>query len=297
MSVRVGRLSESAAARRDRGAAARGADKLLGEGESYTEISVERLASEADLSRSTFYVLLRRQGRPARAPGSRRSGRRSRTRPILVGDGRREHARRPARGAVGDRHRLPPARADDGGDLRRGRHTTASVREQVDEMMAGYVATLRAHIERGPGRRLHRHEPAPRRDRGVARCGWPSAASIRWSAPAPDAELGPIIDSFTDIVWYTLYAPDPTVAPPNPRRRPRPYTMSEHAIRNPQVAGQQGRTPRAARGGPPRRAREAADRGRELHRDQRRAPRRRSERARARRSTSTSRTRETCSRR
>ena len=37
-------------------------EKLLAEGESYTELSVERLVSEADLSRSTFYVYFEDKG-------------------------------------------------------------------------------------------------------------------------------------------------------------------------------------------------------------------------------------------
>jgi TetR/AcrR family transcriptional regulator, ethionamide resistance regulator len=37
-------------------------EKLLADGESYTEISVERLVTEADLSRSTFYVYFEDKG-------------------------------------------------------------------------------------------------------------------------------------------------------------------------------------------------------------------------------------------
>lgn len=37
-------------------------EKLLGEGESYTEISVERLVGEAGISRSTFYVYFEDKG-------------------------------------------------------------------------------------------------------------------------------------------------------------------------------------------------------------------------------------------
>ena len=77
-------------------------------------------------------------------------------------------------------------------------------------MMAGYIATLRVHIEAGQaggfiGTGLRPGETAS------GSCGWPSAASTRWSASASDVQLEPIIDSFTDIIWHTLYAPAQTL--------------------------------------------------------------------------------------
>ena len=182
------------------------ADKLLGEGESYTEISVERLASEADLSRSTFYVYFEDKGDLLRAWLAQ-----IRTQVAAVAN--------PwwAMGAQSTRADLREALAGIVTTYRPHARTMAAifdaasydplVREQVDELMRGYIATLRAHIEEGQaggfiGAGLRPDETA----------SW-----LMWMAergqhqmvgPAPpDTELGPIIDSFTDIVWHTLYAP------------------------------------------------------------------------------------------
>ena len=71
------------------------ADKLLGEGESYTEISVERLASEADLSRSTFYVYFEDKGDLLRSWLAQILAQVRDAGQSVVGDGPAEHARRP----------------------------------------------------------------------------------------------------------------------------------------------------------------------------------------------------------
>ena len=97
------------------------ADKLLGEGESYTEISVERLASEADLSRSTFYVYFDDKGDLLRSWLAQILAQvRDAANPWwAMGPQSTRADLREALSAIITTYR-PHAR-DDGGDLRRGR--------------------------------------------------------------------------------------------------------------------------------------------------------------------------------
>ncbi|MGE4425415.1 MAG: TetR/AcrR family transcriptional regulator [Solirubrobacteraceae bacterium] len=180
-------------------------ERLLDEGESFTEISVERLVSEAGISRSTFYVYFEDKGDLLSA---------------WFGDITAEIAT-----AAGAWWQLGPDVTRDAVHAALDRvvrayrpHTTlmaamydtasydAGVRELTDDMMAGNVGGLRKHIRTGQKQGfitagLHPEETA----------GW-----LTWMAErgfhrlvrtASDGEVDRLIDAYTDIVWFTLYAP------------------------------------------------------------------------------------------
>jgi AcrR family transcriptional regulator len=180
-------------------------ERLLEEGESYTEISVERLVSAARLSRSTFYVYFQDKGELLTAWFSEI-------------EAEVESAARDwwALGPESDRDAL---RAALGKVVKTYRpHTTLmaamydaaaydqAVRELVEAMMDWNIAGLRKHIRAGQRDGFIDPElPA-----------YQTAAWLTWMAErglhqlvrgAGDAELERLIDAYTGIVWNTLYAP------------------------------------------------------------------------------------------
>jgi len=180
-------------------------ERLLAGGESYTEISVERLVSDAGLSRSTFYVYFEDKGDLLRAWFS--------------------EIEAEVESAARDWWAL--GRHSEREDLRRALsnvvmayrpHTTLmaamydaaaydqAVRELVQAMMDWNIAGLRKHIKAGQREGfIDPHLPAQQ-----------TAAWLTWMAErglhqlvreASDAELDRLIDAYTGIVWNTLYAP------------------------------------------------------------------------------------------
>lgn len=180
-------------------------ERLLEEGESFTEISVERLVSEAGMSRSTFYVYFEDKGDLLRAWF--------------------EDITTELRGAAADWFAIDADSSRE--DLRAALdkvvktyrpHTTlmaatydaaaydAGVRELVEGMMATNIAGLRKHIKSGQTAGFVDPDlPAAQ-----------TAAWLQWMAErglhqlvrtATAAELEKLIDAYTGIVWNTLYAP------------------------------------------------------------------------------------------
>jgi AcrR family transcriptional regulator len=179
-------------------------EELLTKGESYAEISVERLVTEAKLSRSTFYVYFEDKGDLLRAwfdlvieeldqaAGSWWK---------LGGDATRDDLR-VALSEIVEAYRP---------------HTTLmaalydmssydpTVREQVTTMMSRNAAGLRSHMRRGQKEGWIDPNLLPAE----------TAAWLTWMAErgqhqmvrtADDKEVGRLIDAYADIVWYTLYA-------------------------------------------------------------------------------------------
>ncbi len=178
-------------------------EDLLRSGESYAEISVERLVTEAKLSRSTFYVYFEDKGDLLRAWFNQVIEELDKAASLwwkLDGNATRNDLR-VALGEIVSSYRP---------------HTTlmaalydmssydTTVREQVTAMMDRNAAGLRSHIRRGQ------------------KAGWidPSllpaetAAWLTWMAErgqhqmvrtADDAELERLLDAYADIVWFTLY--------------------------------------------------------------------------------------------
>jgi AcrR family transcriptional regulator len=204
----VTRKTQSARAqRRDetRGRLLEVVERLLGEGENFTEISVERLVSEAGISRSTFYVYFEDKGDLLSAWFSE-----------IIEElveatagwwSLDETATRDDLRAVLDRvvrtykpHTVLMAATYDAAAY------DASVRELVESMMETNVATLRKHIKAG-------------QKAGFVDPSLPAAQTAQWLTwmaerglhqlvrRASDAELDGLIDAYTGIVWNTLYAP------------------------------------------------------------------------------------------
>jgi AcrR family transcriptional regulator len=180
-------------------------EKLLEEGESFTEISVERLVSEAGMSRSTFYVYFEDKGDLLRAWFAEITAELTDVAAgwLSLGADATHADLRAALDRVVKTYRphttLMAATYD-------AAAYDASVRELVEGMMASNVAALRKHIKTGQsGGYVDPELPAAQ-----------TAAWFTWMAErglhqlvrtATTADLEKLIDAYTAIVWNTLYAP------------------------------------------------------------------------------------------
>jgi TetR/AcrR family transcriptional regulator, ethionamide resistance regulator len=180
-------------------------EQLLADGESFTEMSVERIVAEAGMARSTFYVYFADKGDLlgawfAEITGELRSAAANWWKlqsPLSFGDVRhalaaivavyRPHT--PLMAAVYDTSAYDP-----------------TVRQLVASMMSENIAGLRAHIRHGQRGGLVDAQLHPAE----------TAAWLTWMAErgfhqlvrgAPDAEVERLIDSYARIVWNTLYLP------------------------------------------------------------------------------------------
>jgi AcrR family transcriptional regulator len=180
-------------------------ERMLAEGESYTELSVERMVSEANISRSTFYVYFEDKGDLLRA---------------WFGEINEELAESAAKwwelGAGATRDDLHEALAGIVNTYRP--HVAlmaalydaaaydAGVRELVDEMVATNTAGLRKHMKLGQKEGFIDGSLPP-----AETAGWLTLMAERGLhqlvRTASGAELGRLIDAYTGIVWNTLYAP------------------------------------------------------------------------------------------
>jgi AcrR family transcriptional regulator len=180
-------------------------ERLLEEGESYTEISVERLVGEAKMSRSTFYVYFEDKGDLLRAWFGEITAE--------IEDAARDWWALDA-GATRDELREALSKI-----VKTYRpHTTLmaavydaaaydpGVRELVAGMMNWNVAGLRSHIKAGQKAGFIDPDLLPQQ----------TAAWLQWMAErglhqlvrnATPAEVERLIDAYTSIVWNTLYAP------------------------------------------------------------------------------------------
>lgn len=179
-------------------------ESLLSDGESFTELSVERLASVAGVSRSTFYVYFEDKGELIRAWLSDISSR------LEIAASRWWALDADAEWAdlraalelvvtVYRPHATLMAAAFDASAY------DAGVREQVESMMGRNVAGLRKHIRNG--------QAAGTVDARIPAA--PTAAWLTWMAErglaqlvngASEAEITDLVDGYTWIVWNTLYA-------------------------------------------------------------------------------------------
>jgi AcrR family transcriptional regulator len=183
-------------------------ERLLDEGETYTELSVERLVSDAQISRSTFYVYFEDKGDLLRAWFAQIIEEIEAAAAgwwALDGDAGRDevHAALDAIVRAYRPHVTLMAAVFDAASY------DATVREEVGAMMTRNVAGLRAHIRRGQRGGWISPELAPGE----------TAAWLTWMAErgqhqmvrgADDAELAKLIDAYADVVWHTLYAHAPS---------------------------------------------------------------------------------------
>lgn len=201
------RTQSTRAARRDeiRARLLEVVERLLDDGESFTEISVERIVTEAGLSRSTFYVYFEDKG------------------DLLVAwfSGITEELESAAKAwwALGVDATREDLHAALEGIVKTYRpHTTLmaavydaaaydpSARDLITAMMDWNAAGLRKHIAAGQEAGFVDRELLPRE----------TAAWLTWMAErglhqlvraATDAELARLVDAYAAIVWNTLYAP------------------------------------------------------------------------------------------
>jgi AcrR family transcriptional regulator len=180
-------------------------EQLLEEGESFTELSVERLVSRAEISRSTFYVYFEDKGDLLSAWLSE----------IIT----------ELTAAAKSWWNLPDDATRD--DLRAALaeivntyrpHTTLMaavydaaayepvLRAEVEAMMSSNIAGLRRHMREGQKNGSINPELRPE----------DTAPWLQWMAErgfhqlirgAGDAEVERLTDSYADIIWFVLYAP------------------------------------------------------------------------------------------
>lgn len=183
-------------------------EKVTESGDSLRDVSIERLARAAGISRATFYIYFADKGDllnawfkqivdelmdAARAwwrLGPEATPQDLRDALARIVAAYRPHAKRIA--AVYDEAAYDPA-----------------VREQVAGLVYGGIAGLQEHIERGQREgfvdpELSAHETA-------AWLGWMVERGLRnIVGPAPEAEVDALIDAHADLVWHTLYADAPS---------------------------------------------------------------------------------------
>lgn len=182
-------------------------ERLLGEGESFTEISVERLVSQAGISRSTFYLYFEDKGDLLRAWFSGITGELEAVAGewwALGPEATREHLRGALARIVGSYrpHTTLMAALYDAAAYDDG------VRTLVSAMMARNIAGLRKHIK--AGQRAGSIHAGLLADQTAGWLTWMAERGLHQLVrTASDAEVARLVDAYTDIVWNTLYAPAP----------------------------------------------------------------------------------------
>jgi len=178
-------------------------ESLLEGGESYTELSVERLVAEAGLSRSTFYVYFEDKGDLLRALAEDviveigEAGRRwwdlppdadkDDIREALTEVFRTYRSHRAVFGAVVD-----TAAYDQG------------VRHQFGALVLGLISELADHIRTGQQEGYVKQGLDP--DRTAAWLTWMAERGLnQLVASASPEESEKLVATLTDIVWNTLY--------------------------------------------------------------------------------------------
>jgi TetR/AcrR family transcriptional regulator, ethionamide resistance regulator len=179
-------------------------EALLEKGESFAELSVERLVTEADISRSTFYVYFQDKGDllrawfaeintelAAAAAGWWQLGSGLTREDLHAVLDRIVRAYQPhitVMAALYDTAAYDPL-----------------VRELVNEMMASNIAGLRKHIR--TGQREGFVDATLLSEQTAAWLTWMAERGlhqlVRGASPA---ELDRLIEAYTDIVWNVLYA-------------------------------------------------------------------------------------------
>jgi AcrR family transcriptional regulator len=180
-------------------------ERLLDEGESYTEISVERLVQEAGMSRSTFYDYFEDKGDLLRAWFGEITAQLAEAATewwTVDGETSRDDL-----GAILDRlirtyapHTTLMAATYDAAAY------DPAIRELVADMMATNTAALRKHIREGQREGFVDPDLPPAQ----------TAAWLTWMAErgqhqlvrgAQNGEVEALVEAYTSILWNTLYAP------------------------------------------------------------------------------------------
>lgn len=180
-------------------------ENLLDKGENFTEVSVERLVSEAGISRSTFYVYFEDKGDLLRgwfdditADLANAAGAWWSSGPDATYEDVRE-----ALGRVVTAYRphitLMAATYD-------AAAYDVAVRRLVHRMMSANAASLRKHIREGQSKGFV--DPALPAAETAAWLTWMAERGLHQLVRTADStQLELLVDAFAGIVWNTLYAP------------------------------------------------------------------------------------------
>jgi len=180
-------------------------ERLLEEGEAYTEIGVDRILAEAGIPRSTFYVYFADRSEMLRElfhESQRRLG--AATRPWWqLGPGaERADVHRVMDGLVRAYrpHTLLMAAVHDAAAY------DPLVRELVDELIDASIDDAREHIERGQ-REGFVNPALPPRPTAAWLVHMCERALHRFVRTADEPDVAGSVEALTEIVWQTLYAP------------------------------------------------------------------------------------------
>jgi AcrR family transcriptional regulator len=181
------------------------AERLLSSGESFSALSIGRLAAEAGIPRTRFYVYFEDKNELLRASFERPSvdvQQASTAWWRLDGRSSKDDLRLALRGLVETyrpHHVIVSAVLD-------AATTDATIRQALNAMMAGNTANLREHIERG--QREGWVDPRLLPAETAAWLSWGSERGVFQLPPdATGTELDRIVDAYTEFVWRILYAP------------------------------------------------------------------------------------------
>ena len=180
-------------------------ETMLSEGESFTEISVERIVSAAGMSRSTFYVYFEDKGDLLAAWfGDISAEIRAASADwwTIDGDATHEDLRAALERVVSVYHphgRLMAATFQ-------AAAYDQSVRELTDQMMKANIASLRKHIR--IGQKAGFVDPELRAGEVAEWLTWMAERALHVILrDAEGAERARQVDAYASIVWNTLYRP------------------------------------------------------------------------------------------
>lgn len=178
-------------------------EKLMADGESYTELSVERIVRAAGISRATFYVYFEDKGDLLRALAEDFVERMLEAASAwwsLPGDASRADLRVALR-AIFDAyrpHKLVAAAVVEVSSY------DASLRALFGDLLERVIAAVTEHIETGQREGFVEPELDPQRT--AAWLTWMAERGLyQLVAPAGAAATERLLDALTDITWNTLY--------------------------------------------------------------------------------------------
>jgi AcrR family transcriptional regulator len=179
-------------------------EQLLDAGESFAEISVERLVAEAGLSRSTFYVYFEDKGDLLRAWFGKVTAELEQASGAWwrLGPEVERSDLRAALGQIVGAYRPHTPLMSALYDL--SAYDTIA-REEVTGMMDANVAGLVKHMRRG--QREGWIDPSLQPKETALWLMWMAERGLHQMVRGgDDAEIELLVDAFTDVIWNTLYA-------------------------------------------------------------------------------------------
>jgi AcrR family transcriptional regulator len=180
------------------------AEELMASGESYTELSVERIVREAGISRATFYVYFEDKGDLLRALAEDFIDRileAASTWWELPADATKADLRDAMRAIF---EAYVPHKVVMAAVVEVASYDTA-LRELFGELLQRTIAGVASHIELGQSEGYVERGLDP--ERTAAWLTWMAERGLyQLVAPASGAAVDRLLDAITDITWNTLYA-------------------------------------------------------------------------------------------